>query len=322
MPATVSEHGNQIRDFYQKYLGRPAVASEVGDWVGTGKNINEIEAGLRDHALANPAPAAPAAPAAPVATPTPTAPTAGQIRDLYQQNFGREAVDEEVQDWQGTGMSANEVEAGIADHWEAGRYRQTGTAWPGAASVQADPGPEIVDEPEEEEEEGFDWDFMSNQINEAVGVAMRPYNDIFNSSQATINDLSDQVSTAQGERDVANAGWEEAVDRANSYRENSENTQLSGLRSGSTVSGRHTSPYAGIVGGSPSFSSDEDNRVDATRINAEDSVLANKGPVVSVMDGRSSLTGGGGARGNEDNRRRGLTSGGSGTIAHYAGRFG
>lgn len=315
MPATITQHGDQIRDYYQKYLGRPAVASEVADWVGTGKSINEIEAGLRGHALANPAS---------VTTTSAPAPTTTQIQDLYQQNFGRGAVDEEVQNWKDTGKSASEVATGIADHWEAERYRQTGTSWPGAASASTGSSDvwEPDNDPEPEQEEPFDY---ASEINRAVTNAMAPYrdlyNNVFNSSQQRINDATNRAITAEGERDRAVSEAEEAVNRANSYKSNVEDTELFGLRTGATVSGQNTSPYAGIIGGSPTFSSDEDNRSDGFSISAEDSVLANRGPVVQVMDRRSSLTGGDGMRSGESRRMSGLRSGGGGTAAHYRSRF-
>jgi len=147
------------------------------------------------------------------------------------------------------------------------------------------------------------------------------YDNIFNSSQQKINDATNRAITAEGERDRAVGEAEEAVNRANSYKSNVEDTELFGLRTGSTVSGQNTSPYAGIIGGSPSFSSDDDNRADGVSISAEDSVLANRGPVVQVMDRRSSLTGGDGMRSGESRRMSGLRSGGGGTAAHYRSRF-
>jgi len=303
MPATVSENGNQIRNYYEQYLGRPAKDSEVSDWVGTGKNIGEIEAGLRDHALANPAPV--------------EASSADQIRDLYQRNFGREAVEEEVQDWIGTGKSASEVETGIEDHWEADRYRAEGTPWPGAASVVGEGSVGgTTEESVESEPNTYD-------ITTAVNDALAPYISAFNSTSQGINNLTNDLDTARGERDAANAGWENATNLANSWRENTQNDQLSGLRSGSTVGGQNTSPYAGIVGGGTAVFSDQ--RTGRPSISFEDSVIA-RGPVVPVMQGgsRSPLTGGDGAGRSEDNRRAGLTSGNSGAAAanHYQRRFG
>ncbi len=49
-------------------------------------------------------------------------PTDRLISDLYLQHFGREPSEQETQDWQGTGMSASEIETGIVNHPEAEQY--------------------------------------------------------------------------------------------------------------------------------------------------------------------------------------------------------
>ena len=50
--ATIKDNSKEINSYYQQFLGRPAQASEISDWVGTNQTPTEIMEGLANHPLA------------------------------------------------------------------------------------------------------------------------------------------------------------------------------------------------------------------------------------------------------------------------------
>jgi hypothetical protein len=106
-------------------LGRPAQASEVKDWQGTGKSLEAIKEGLLGYAQQQKT-------AGGSSSPTPAAPAAASesdresaIKQGYQAYFGRTPAAQEVSDWLGTGKSASDITSGLKGHATniySGRY--------------------------------------------------------------------------------------------------------------------------------------------------------------------------------------------------------
>lgn len=129
-------------------------------------------------------------------------------------------------------------------------------------------------------------------------------------------ELQSSVADWEGKWNKSQSDYEEAKRLADSYKEEAVSRQLSGLQSGTTVQGRQATPFSGIGGGATAVSRQTDDKESAfsieKSIDAEDSVLSRKGPVVQTI-GRAANSSAGGGTG-----RPSLAGG----TRYYAGRFG
>lgn len=120
----------------------------------------------------------------------------------------------------------------------------------------------------------------------------------------------------EGKWNKSQSDYEEAKRLADSYKEEAVSRQLSGLQSGTTVQGRQATPFGGLGGGATAVSRTADDKESPfsieKKIEAEDSVLSRKGPVVEMI-GRSSAS-----PSSSSAAKRSLAGG----TSHYAGRFG
>ena len=126
------------------------------------------------------------------------------------------------------------------------------------------------------------------------------------------------ASQMEGKWKQSEADYEDAKSLADRYKQEAVDTQLQGLRTGSTVQGRQAAPHLGLARGSGDVSrvsSDRDKALDIEKkIDAEDSVLNRSGPVVQTMRSSSNNS-------SPETARRTLAGSNSGG-AYYAGRFG
>ena len=139
----------------------------------------------------------------------------------------------------------------------------------------------------------------------------------YDSSMAKQAELSSSVSEWEGKWNQSQADYEKARSEADAYREEAVDNQLSSIRAGTTVAGQQQGPSGGVLSGAGSKlreSEKDDAGVNVQRnIQAEDSVLSKKGPVVEVMR----------KAGSGPTRAPGaLTSGSGGSGNYYSSRFG
>ena len=122
-------------------------------------------------------------------------------------------------------------------------------------------------------------------------------------------ELSSSVAEWEGKWNQSQADYEQARSEADAYREEAVDNQLSRIRAGTTVAGQQQGPSSGVLSGAGSKlrESEKDDGVNVqTNVQAEDSVLSKKGPVVEVLRKAGStpsrapgaLTSGTGSRGN------------------------
>ncbi len=147
----------------------------------------------------------------------------------------------------------------------------------------------------------------------------RRFSDISSQYQTALAGKSKAEGLAtewEGKWNKSQSDYEEAKRLADTYKEEAVSRQLSGLQSGTTVQGRQATPFSGIGGGATAVSRQTDDKESAfsieKSIDAEDSVLSRKGPVVQTIGRAASSSAGGGT---------GKPSLAGGT-RHYAGRFG
>lgn len=147
----------------------------------------------------------------------------------------------------------------------------------------------------------------------------RRFSDVNNQYQTALAGKTKAEGLAtewEGKWNKSQSDYEEAKRLADSYKEEAVSRQLSGLQSGTTVQGRQATPFSGIGGGATAVSRTADDKESPfsieKKIEAEDSVLSRKGPVVEMI-GRSSAS-----PSSSSAAKRSLAGG----TSHYAGRFG
>ena len=121
----------------------------------------------------------------------------------------------------------------------------------------------------------------------------------------------------EGKFKQATEDYESAKALAETYKGEAVNQQLDSLRRGATYQGGQVNPYASIPSGSISNRQwqNKDMLNVNKSVNAEDSVLARKGPIVRPMG-----SGNRSPRSGSDNNP--LAGGGSSTTNYYSSRFG
>ena len=133
-------------------------------------------------------------------------------------------------------------------------------------------------------------------------------------SQGEVRDMTDKYNTSQQQN--------ESLKQENQrYLDASANAELAKLRSGATTSGGNSSigsssamRGAGLSGGGVQYQSSADGGIEKT-ISVENSVLSNKGPVVSQLSTALSRQ-----KGATSTPNRGLASGSA--QSYYSSRFG
>jgi len=139
------------------------------------------------------------------------------------------------------------------------------------------------------------------------------YNDMQNQYQTALTDRNEY----EGKFKQASEDYESAKALAETYKGEAVDQQLDSLRRGATYQGGQVNPYASIPSGSVSNRQwqNKDMLNVNKSVNAEDSVLAVKGPVVRPMGSGNSAP-----RSGSDNNP--LAGGGSPTTNYYSSRFG
>lgn len=147
----------------------------------------------------------------------------------------------------------------------------------------------------------------------------RRFSDVNNQYQSALSGKATAEGLAtewEGKWNQSQTDYEEAKRLADSYKEEAVSRQLSGLQSGTTIQGRQATPFGGLGGGATAVSRTADEKQSPfsieKKIEAEDSVLSRKGPVVETI-GRSSSS-----PTSSSAAKRSLAGG----TSHYAGRFG
>jgi uncharacterized protein YukE len=255
--APTAEQSKAITGYYKEYLGRSPQPSEIRDWVGTGKSLAEIESGLSGHALS----------------------TYGrqQITNFYQDSLKRAPQDSEIRDWQGTGKSLDQIKAGIAG-FAANNPGMVGRASAPAADPNADYEARL------KEREG-EWQQRESQYKDLIGqwrskaeAAESEYQNRFTSAIGTY-----QSALEQSRKEASEAREAASLDRADAeaFRQREVDSQLSSLRSGSTVGGNNPGFPSGrsTASGGIAYRSSGREGVVRVDIDADDSVLDRGQPV-------------------------------------------
>jgi len=169
------------------------------------------------------------------------------------------------------------------------------------------------------------WGAQQKQMQQQMfDTQLQGYQTQLNDWSSRYNDMQNQYQTAltdrneyEGKFKQASEDYESAKALAETYKGEAVDQQLDSLRRGATYQGGQVNPYASIPSGSVSNRQwqNKDMLNVNKSVNAEDSVLAAKGPVVRPM-GSGNRT----PRSGSDNNP--LAGGGSPTTSYYLNRFG
>lgn len=302
-----------VRGYYQQYLGRAPQDVEVQNWLGTGKSLGEIEQGLAQHPLSKQG--------------------AAQINTYYQSSLGRAASAQEIQDWQGTGKSLDQIREGLAGYAQQNPGAvQTPTSAPvTASSGGSDKSDELLksyqsslldfrqqlDRMQSDREK--ERNFFAEQLQAAKssgGQAERLYSDQLDQARKA---FESSLSSTRADLEAARTAAQTYQADADRFRQGNVDDQLQRLRSGGTVGGF----VGGFAADGPAslaagrrYASGSRGPVVQTEINAADSVLDRRGPVVETMSSGSRS-----ARGSSRSQGRSAPVQGS-AGSYYARRFG
>lgn len=140
----------------------------------------------------------------------------------------------------------------------------------------------------------------------------------YEGAMAKQSELQSSVSEWEGKWNKSQADYEKARSEADAYREEAVDNQLDRIRTGATAQGQAAAPSSGVTSGAGAavtFSKDDDGVNVERNIQAEDSVLSRKGPVVEVMRRAGAGTP------TRNTSLTGASTRGTGSGNYYASRF-